>query len=59
MEEFMTSQDIMELCKCSRATANALKKAVNVETQKRGILVMSNRTCLKRIFYELYVVGTK
>ena len=59
MEEFLTSQEIMALCKCSRSTANALKKAVNDETQKRGILVMSNRTCLKRIFYELYVIGKK
>ena len=58
-DEFMTSKEIAELCKCSRSTANTRKKAVHEETKRRGILILSDTTCLRSIFYEMYVTGSR
>ena len=59
MDEFITTQEIMNLFHCSRAKANEYKRKVHEETVAQGLFVLNNRTCLKRILVELFISGKK
>lgn len=59
MDEFITTKEIMDLFQCSRTKANSYKLLTQKETLNRGIMVLNNRTCLKRILVELFITGKK